>query len=312
MQTFQNLVTIARPVGEVFAFLADLRNIPRWNYAITRTVPISPGPAGAGATYRQTRTIPRRSEESLQITFFQPPTRLAVRGQLGPFRAMASYLLEPVPSGTRLANDVELEPMSALLRPISARWRYPESRPRSHVTSARLKSCWKAPARPPKSVRDVRDRAKPSGAGLRRGPGSSGRVLIHIAGRRWEPQLLIALAVQKRTGSLGQPRASCGGVLAEVTATATGYESARALSRHAPSRPGFQEDEPGHIGRAHRAGGQIRRALYRARWLAGSRICGHTEAARQLVLVGQAQRNQVVDRLVGTAGADRGEPAADC
>ena len=73
MQTFQNTVTIARPVGEVFAFLADPRNIPRWNYAIACTVPTSPGPVGAGATYRQTRTIPRRSEESLQITVFQPP-----------------------------------------------------------------------------------------------------------------------------------------------------------------------------------------------------------------------------------------------
>ena len=46
MQTFQNTVTIARPVGEVFAFLADLRNILRWNRAIARTVPTSPGPAG--------------------------------------------------------------------------------------------------------------------------------------------------------------------------------------------------------------------------------------------------------------------------
>lgn len=27
MQTFQNTVTIARPAGEVFAFLADLRNM---------------------------------------------------------------------------------------------------------------------------------------------------------------------------------------------------------------------------------------------------------------------------------------------
>ena len=76
------------------------------------------GPGRGGATYRQTRTIPRRSEESLQITVFQPPIRLAVQGQLGPFRATASYLLEPVPSGTRLANDVELETISALLRPI--------------------------------------------------------------------------------------------------------------------------------------------------------------------------------------------------
>ena len=118
MQTFQNTVTIARPAGEVFAFLAHLRNIPRWNYAIARTVPTSPGPPGAGAAYRQTRTIPRRSEESLQITVFQPPTRRTVQGQLGPFRAAASYLLEPVPSGTRLANDVELAPRSAPLRPI--------------------------------------------------------------------------------------------------------------------------------------------------------------------------------------------------
>jgi uncharacterized protein YndB with AHSA1/START domain len=55
MRTFQNTVTIARPVGEVFAFLADLRNIPRWNYATARTVPTSRGPGRAGATYRQTR-----------------------------------------------------------------------------------------------------------------------------------------------------------------------------------------------------------------------------------------------------------------
>jgi uncharacterized membrane protein len=52
VQTFQNNITIARPAGEVFAFLADLRNIPLWNYAIARTVPTSPGPAGVGATYR--------------------------------------------------------------------------------------------------------------------------------------------------------------------------------------------------------------------------------------------------------------------
>jgi Polyketide cyclase / dehydrase and lipid transport len=118
MDTFQNTVTITRPAGEVFAFLAELRNIPRWNYAIARTVPTSPGPARVGATYRQTCTIPRPSEENLKITVFQPPTRLAVQGQIGPFQATTSYLLESVAAGTRLTNDVKLEPVSALLRPI--------------------------------------------------------------------------------------------------------------------------------------------------------------------------------------------------
>lgn len=118
MQTFQNTVTIARPANEVFAFLADLRNIPKWNYAIERTVPTSPGPVGVGATYRQTRIIPRRREERLQIAAFEPPVHLTVDAQLGPFRAITSYLLQPAAGGTQLTNDVELEPISALLRPV--------------------------------------------------------------------------------------------------------------------------------------------------------------------------------------------------
>ena len=118
MATFHNTITIARPTDEVFAFLADFGNIPAWNYAITRTVQTSPGPAGVGATYRQTRTIPRRSEEAFEVTHFVPPSRLAIQGQIGPFRATSSYLLQPTAGGTRLTNSVELEPSSALLRPI--------------------------------------------------------------------------------------------------------------------------------------------------------------------------------------------------
>lgn len=118
MATFQNTITIARPADEVFAFLADFGNIPAWNYAIARTVPTSPGPVRVGATYRQTRTIPRRSEESFEVTDFAPPSRLAVHGQIGPFTASSGYLLEPAADGTLLTNTVELEPSSALLRPI--------------------------------------------------------------------------------------------------------------------------------------------------------------------------------------------------
>jgi len=83
MATFHNTVTIARPTDEVFAFLADFGNIPAWNYAITRTVQTSPGPARVGATYRQTRTIPRHTEEAFEVTTFAPPSRLAIKGQAG-------------------------------------------------------------------------------------------------------------------------------------------------------------------------------------------------------------------------------------
>jgi len=108
MASFENTVIIRRPVEEVFSFLADFENVPRWNYAIVETTKVSPGPVGVGTTYRQTRSVPRRSEEGFEVTAFEPPRRLEVQGQIGPFRARISYLLEPTGSGTRLRNAVDL------------------------------------------------------------------------------------------------------------------------------------------------------------------------------------------------------------
>lgn len=115
MEAFQNTITIRRPPVEVFAFLADFQNLPTWNYAIEQTRKTSAGPVGVGATYRQIRTVPRRSEETFRVTIFEPPARLAIKGQIGPFHAKISYLIEPIADGTRLANHVELKPSSALL-----------------------------------------------------------------------------------------------------------------------------------------------------------------------------------------------------
>ncbi len=101
METFENTVTIERPVEEVFAFLADFENIPTWNYAIEETIKTSPGPVGEGATYRQTRAIPSRSEEGFEVTAFEPMSRLEIQGEIGPFRTRASYSLTGVAGGTR-------------------------------------------------------------------------------------------------------------------------------------------------------------------------------------------------------------------
>ncbi len=76
MASFENTVIIQRSVEDVFAFLADFENVPRWNYAIVETRKVSPGPVGVGTTYRQTRSVPRRSEEGLEVTVFEPASRL--------------------------------------------------------------------------------------------------------------------------------------------------------------------------------------------------------------------------------------------
>jgi uncharacterized protein YndB with AHSA1/START domain len=116
MQTFENTVTIQRPADEVFAFLADFENIPRWNYAIEETKKASAGPVGVGTRYRQTRSVPGRSAEGFEVTVFEPARRLAIDGQIGPFQATISYELEARAAATRLVNTVELDPSQAMLR----------------------------------------------------------------------------------------------------------------------------------------------------------------------------------------------------
>ena len=118
---FTNSVTIARPPGDVFAYLATFENIPQWNYAISRTWKVTDGPVGVGSIYRQERTVPTHAEESFEITQYDPDHRIAIEGTLGPFAARLTYQVEPLGDGTLVTNDVELYPtgLARLVAPIA-------------------------------------------------------------------------------------------------------------------------------------------------------------------------------------------------
>ena len=109
MATFENTVMIRRPTAEVFAFLSDFENVPKWNYAIVETRKVSEGSVGVGTIYQQIRSVPSRSEERFEVTAYNPPRHLEIQGQLGPFPSRLSYALDAVPEGTRVTNSVELE-----------------------------------------------------------------------------------------------------------------------------------------------------------------------------------------------------------
>ena len=106
---FTNTITIQRRPGEVFGFLAQLENLPLWNYAISETRKISGGAVGVGSRYRQTRTLPSWSEETFEVTEFEPARRLSLRGALGPFQSEVTYLLAPAESSTVLTNTMSLQ-----------------------------------------------------------------------------------------------------------------------------------------------------------------------------------------------------------
>jgi carbon monoxide dehydrogenase subunit G len=106
---FSNTVTIERPVHDVFRFVADLENVPRWNYAIVETRKTTAGPPGVGTTYRQLRSVPSRTEEILRITELEPNKRVEIHGEIGPFVGTLIYEFEELDGATRLTNSAELE-----------------------------------------------------------------------------------------------------------------------------------------------------------------------------------------------------------
>ncbi len=120
---FTNTITINRQLAVVFAYLADFQNLPRWNYAISETRKLTTGPVNVGTRYLQTRTVPAHSEESFEVTEFEPELRIAIRGSLSSFPAQLSYTFHRLGDSTTLTNSVDLQPPRPLnlLGPIATR-----------------------------------------------------------------------------------------------------------------------------------------------------------------------------------------------
>lgn len=118
---FTNTITIGRPRPAVFAYLANLENLPQWNYALADTQQLTPGPPGVGTRYRQTRTIPVHAVESLEIIEFTPDQRLTVQGTLNGLPAVLTYVLDATDGATTVTNTVDLHPPRPLnlLAPIA-------------------------------------------------------------------------------------------------------------------------------------------------------------------------------------------------
>ncbi|MFD3399734.1 SRPBCC family protein [Kribbella sp. NPDC058693] len=119
---FTNTITINRSATAVFAYLANLENLPQWNYALAETQQLTPGPRSVGTRYRQTRTIPTHAVESLEIIELVPDQKLTVEGTLSGLPATLTYTLDAKGDATTLTNSVDLRPPRPLnlVAPIAA------------------------------------------------------------------------------------------------------------------------------------------------------------------------------------------------
>ena len=108
MPSARSSITIARPVSDVFAYVADMSNARAWRPAVL-DVELASGD-GLGAVYHQEVKGPggRRIAADLTLTAFEPNRRLAFQTVAGPVRPSGEYRFSEAPGGTEVTFSLEV------------------------------------------------------------------------------------------------------------------------------------------------------------------------------------------------------------
>jgi uncharacterized protein YndB with AHSA1/START domain len=115
---------IKRPVAEVFAFVANFENQPKWAMNFLEAKQTSVGPIGVGTTFRCVMKVPgQKAVSQLVITEFEPNRKIAFRGdQPAQAKPVGSMLFESVEGGTKVSSlpRPEMGGIFKLLEPLMA------------------------------------------------------------------------------------------------------------------------------------------------------------------------------------------------
>jgi uncharacterized membrane protein len=108
-------IVIDRPVDEVFDFVADESNEPRYNPKMRLAEKISEGPIGIGTRFRaETVSMGRAIEIVIEFTDFERPRRIVEVARVPSMDIHGILTFEPVPGGTRMRWSWSLTPRGAL------------------------------------------------------------------------------------------------------------------------------------------------------------------------------------------------------
>jgi uncharacterized protein YndB with AHSA1/START domain len=107
--TVQESVTIDRPIAEVFDFIADPTNDPRWCPSVKEIEQIAGNGSGPGTRYRMHHTPGGRDyDASVEITASNPPNSLKWLMTDKGHTLRGTYELEAVDGKTRVTQTSEI------------------------------------------------------------------------------------------------------------------------------------------------------------------------------------------------------------
>lgn len=101
-------VDIARPAAEVFAFVSDFTNNPRWQGGMKRCTITSEPPFGLGSTYDQVAEMAGREiVSSFEVIAYEPDRMVKATTTESTFPITFTRTVEPTTDGCRVSALIE-------------------------------------------------------------------------------------------------------------------------------------------------------------------------------------------------------------
>ena len=111
MTKVETSIVIQRPIEEVFAFLSNRENNPKWVSELTEVSKTSDEAVGVGTRWREIRKfLNHRLEYEYEYVEYEPNRKITTRSKSGPFPLEFQSRFENVEGGTRIQSTIQGEP----------------------------------------------------------------------------------------------------------------------------------------------------------------------------------------------------------
>jgi carbon monoxide dehydrogenase subunit G len=111
MINFEISALIDRPVLDVFTFICNPLNLPKWQTMIAGIEQVTPGAVGVGSKYKvSAEMLGRKIDGVMEVVEYQPPTRFGFVNNAGPLQVTVMVTLKPVGTGAKVTLNAQGEP----------------------------------------------------------------------------------------------------------------------------------------------------------------------------------------------------------
>ncbi|MGH2703785.1 MAG: SRPBCC family protein [Actinomycetota bacterium] len=115
MITIESTESIARLAADVFAFVSDVRNDPRWHTDVLEAKLTGGASVGKGSTFEiKMKPFMGTSEGTVRVAEYESPRRAVLKGRMGKMEPTTILTVAPDGAGSRVTRRIEMEPRGLL------------------------------------------------------------------------------------------------------------------------------------------------------------------------------------------------------